>query len=139
MSETPLARRSRVACGLCGRDPARGYASRRGTRYCHGDWTRSLTCYERANDLIGVHYFPTPVDQFDLFDDAALAASLVAHRLDTERRDGSLLDRVRGLVKGRRLRGGRLGGIVRRYIPGQSGDQRHELVGERRHDNTPPR
>lgn len=36
------------ACGLCGKDPAEGFAMLGDVRYCHGDWTPDPTCYMRA-------------------------------------------------------------------------------------------
>ncbi len=36
------------ACGLCGKDPAEGFASIDGVRYCHGDCDPEPTCYVRA-------------------------------------------------------------------------------------------
>ena len=42
-----MARRSKRACGLCGRDPAEGFAAINGVRYCHGDG-EALTCYMRS-------------------------------------------------------------------------------------------
>lgn len=38
-----------VACGLCGRDPAAGFAVVDGRRYCHGDFDAGPTCYMRAS------------------------------------------------------------------------------------------
>jgi hypothetical protein len=35
-------------CGICGRDPAAGFAKINDTWYCHGDEDPEPTCYMRA-------------------------------------------------------------------------------------------
>lgn len=39
---------SAEACGLCGKDPAEGFATVDDVRYCHGDFTPDPTCYMAA-------------------------------------------------------------------------------------------
>lgn len=36
---------SKRKCGLCGKDPAAGFASINDTFYCHGDFDPEPTCY----------------------------------------------------------------------------------------------
>ena len=38
-------------CGLCGADPAIGFAGIDGVRYCHGDFEPDPTCYMQASWL----------------------------------------------------------------------------------------
>lgn len=40
------------ACGLCGKDPAEGWAKIGDVRYCHGDYDPDPTCYMRAQVLM---------------------------------------------------------------------------------------
>lgn len=47
MSET-----SKQSCGLCGRDPAAGWAKIGDVRYCHGDLDTVPTCYMKAQPLL---------------------------------------------------------------------------------------
>jgi hypothetical protein len=39
---------SKRRCGLCGLDPAAGFASINGVFYCHGDEDEESTCYMQA-------------------------------------------------------------------------------------------
>ena len=41
-------KKSKKACALCGRDPAAGFATIDGERYCHGDDDPDPTCYMRG-------------------------------------------------------------------------------------------
>lgn len=41
-------RKNKQACGLCGKDPAAGFASIDDVRYCHGDDDPEPTCYMRS-------------------------------------------------------------------------------------------
>jgi hypothetical protein len=43
------AQRGPEQCGLCGNDPAAGFATIGDTRYCHGDFDPEPTCYMRAS------------------------------------------------------------------------------------------
>lgn len=47
MSRTGV-RVSKKACGLCGKDPAAGFAAIGDTFYCHGDDDPEPTCYMRS-------------------------------------------------------------------------------------------
>lgn len=38
-------------CGLCGRDPAAGFAMIGDTRFCHGDLDAEPTCYMQSQSL----------------------------------------------------------------------------------------
>lgn len=40
------------ACALCGREPATGFATIGGLRYCHGDFDPAPTCYMRAQHTL---------------------------------------------------------------------------------------
>lgn len=51
---------SAQVCGLCGRDPAAGFATINDVRYCHGDDDPEPTCYMRSQ----AKYVPfSPSDQ----------------------------------------------------------------------------
>lgn len=45
---------SKQVCGLCGRDPAAGYAMVDTVRYCHGDFDPDPTCYMKAQSRMGL-------------------------------------------------------------------------------------
>jgi hypothetical protein len=71
---------SRYKCGRCGKDPAEGFASIDGVRYCHGD-AESPTCYERGpvdglEALMGVAATLEPGESLRLSLDEPLGALL---------------------------------------------------------------
>ena len=56
---------SKQACGLCGRDPAAGFAGVDGVRYCHGDFDPDPTCYMKAQRAIaGIAWDEMPFDVY---------------------------------------------------------------------------
>lgn len=44
---------SKQACGLCGKDPASGWAKIGDVRYCHGDFDPDPTCYMASQWYVG--------------------------------------------------------------------------------------
>lgn len=62
---------SRTACGLCGRDPAAGWAKMDDVRFCHGDDDPEPTCYMQAQAaIVDRRALIVPFGEDD-FDDAA--------------------------------------------------------------------
>jgi hypothetical protein len=45
---------SKRKCGLCGKDPAAGFASANGVFFCHGDEDEEPTCYMRSQSFTSI-------------------------------------------------------------------------------------
>lgn len=47
---------SKKKCAYCGKDPAEGFATIDGVRFCHGDWEPDPTCYMQGQRIYSGNY-----------------------------------------------------------------------------------